>query len=75
MGRRLRLRPILFKSIRKLHCIDNLYTGRKENIADLIGKERFYFIEADICDFNGIMSLANYCDEWNRDVVINLHQD
>lgn len=29
----------------------------------------------DICDFNGIMGLANYSDEWNRDVVINLHQD
>ena len=29
----------------------------------------------DICDFNGVMSLANYCDEWNRDVVIRVHQD
>lgn len=29
----------------------------------------------DICDFNGVMGLANYCDEWNMDVVINLHQD
>ena len=29
----------------------------------------------DICDFNGSMGLANYCDEWNRDVTIYLHQD
>ena len=29
----------------------------------------------DICDFNGTMGLANYCDEWNRDVEIYVHQD
>lgn len=29
----------------------------------------------DICDFNGTMGLANYCDEWNRDVSINVYQD
>ena len=29
----------------------------------------------DICDFNGTMGLANYFDEWNRDVEIYLHQD
>ena len=29
----------------------------------------------DICDFNGTMALANYFDEWNRDVEINVHQD
>lgn len=29
----------------------------------------------DICDFNGTMALANYCDEWNIDVDIRLHQD
>lgn len=29
----------------------------------------------DICDFNGTMALANYFDEWNRDVGINVHQD
>lgn len=29
----------------------------------------------DICDFNGTMALANYLDEWNRDVVINVHKD
>ena len=29
----------------------------------------------DICDFNGTMGLANYFDQWNRDVEIYLHQD
>ena len=29
----------------------------------------------DICDFNGTMALANYMDEWNRDVEINVHID
>ena len=29
----------------------------------------------DICDFNGSMGLANYCDQWNRDVDIIVHTD
>ena len=29
----------------------------------------------DICDFNGSMGLANYCDQWNRDVEIYVHKD
>lgn len=29
----------------------------------------------DICDFNGAMGLANYLDEWNKDAVINMHQN
>ena len=29
----------------------------------------------DICDFNGTMALANYFDEWNRDVEIRVHKD
>lgn len=29
----------------------------------------------DICDFNGTMGLANYFDQWNRDVEIYMHQD
>lgn len=29
----------------------------------------------DICDFNGAMGLANYFDQWNREVLINVHQD
>lgn len=29
----------------------------------------------DICDINGTIGLANYFDQWNRDVTINLHTD
>lgn len=29
----------------------------------------------DICDFNGTMGLANYFDQWNRDVEIKVHTD
>jgi dTDP-glucose 4,6-dehydratase len=32
-------------------CIDNLLTGRFENIAHLRRDKRFYFIEADVCDY------------------------
>lgn len=42
----------LYNQGHTIYCLDNLYTGRKKNIEDLIGKDRFYFIEADICDFD-----------------------
>lgn len=29
----------------------------------------------DICVFNGAMGLANYYNQWNRDVTINVHED
>ena len=29
----------------------------------------------DICVFNGAMGLANYYDQWNRDVTIDVHED
>ena len=29
----------------------------------------------DICVFNGSMGLANYYDEWNREVDIRIHED
>lgn len=29
----------------------------------------------DICDFNGVMGLANYYDQWNREVEITVHED
>ena len=29
----------------------------------------------DICDFNGAMGLANYYDQWNRNVIIEVHKD
>ena len=38
-----------------IFCLDNLYTGRKKNIADLLDSDRFYFIEGDICDCDGLL--------------------
>ncbi len=32
-------------------CIDNLITGRSENIAALIGREGFSFIKYNVCDY------------------------
>ena len=29
----------------------------------------------DICDFNGTMALANYLDQWNKDVNIKVYKD
>lgn len=40
----------LYEQGHNIYCLDNLYTGRKENVADLIRKERFVFIEQDICE-------------------------
>ena len=31
-----------------IYCVDNLYTGRMKNIANLIGKNNFEFINHDI---------------------------
>jgi dTDP-glucose 4,6-dehydratase len=32
-------------------CIDNLITGRPENIAHLMGHERFIFVKYNVCDY------------------------
>jgi dTDP-glucose 4,6-dehydratase len=34
-------------------CVDNLLTGRRENIADLVGRPQFAFVEADVCHLDG----------------------
>ena len=46
-------------------------------IKDLINLEEVNIIGCctDICDFNGTMALANYFDQWNRDVNIYVHKD
>jgi dTDP-glucose 4,6-dehydratase len=33
-------------------AVDNLITGRKENLADHLGKPNLKFLESDICDFD-----------------------
>lgn len=40
----------LYEQGHTIYCLDNLYTGRKKNIEDLIGKDRFVFIKQDICE-------------------------
>lgn len=34
----------------RVTCVDNLITGRRDNIAHLLGKRPFEFIHSDICD-------------------------
>lgn len=46
-------------------------------ISDLINLKEIDVVGCctDICDFNGTMGLSNYLNEWNRDVIISVHQD
>ena len=46
-------------------------------IGDMTNLERVDVVGCctDICDFNGTMGLANYFDQHNRDVEINVHTD
>ena len=32
-------------------CLDNFVTGRPENIAHLLGYEKFLFVKYDVCDY------------------------
>ncbi len=34
-----------------VHCLDNFITGRPENIAHLLGNERFSFLKYNVCDY------------------------
>ena len=46
-------------------------------IAELYNIERVDVVGCctDICDFNGTMGLANYFDQTNRNVELNVHTD
>ncbi|WP_447979749.1 UDP-glucuronic acid decarboxylase family protein [Candidatus Nitrospira bockiana] len=35
----------------QVQCLDNLITGRAENIAHLLGHERFSFVKYNVCDY------------------------
>ena len=39
----------LLREGRRVICLDNNYTGRMENIAELIGNSNFRFVEHDVC--------------------------
>ena len=43
-------------------CVDNLYSGRKKNVEDLLYNPRFQFILGDVCDSN-TFSFYNNIDE------------
>lgn len=43
----------------KVVCLDNLITGNKENIKNLLSNPNFEFIEADVCDLSSISNLKS----------------
>ena len=45
------LSALLLHSGHSVICMDNLITGRVENIADLLGHERFSFVKYNVCDY------------------------
>jgi UDP-glucuronate decarboxylase len=45
-------RKLLEDERNEVICVDNLYSGRRENIAALITNPRFQFILGDVCDTN-----------------------
>ena len=40
----------LLQEDNEIWCLDNFYTGRPENIADLLADQRFHLIHQDIID-------------------------
>src|SRR5215510_14895099 len=45
------LSNVLMQAGHSVICMDNLLTGRVENIAHLLGHERFSFVKYNVCDF------------------------
>jgi len=45
------LSALLLQSGHSVICMDNLITGRVENIAHLLGHERFSFVKYNVCDY------------------------
>ncbi len=45
------LSDMLLQSGHSVICMDNLLTGRMNNLAHLLGHERFSFIKYDVCDY------------------------
>ncbi|NWF73742.1 MAG: SDR family oxidoreductase [Nitrospirae bacterium] len=45
------LSTLLLQSGHSVICMDNLITGRVENIAHLLGHERFSFVKYNVCDY------------------------
>src|SRR5215467_15201486 len=45
------LSDVLIRAGHSIICMDNLLTGRVENIAHLLGHERFSFVKYNVCDY------------------------
>src|SRR5512134_201350 len=45
------LSDVLLQAGHSVICMDNLLTGRVENVAHLLGHERFYFVKYNVCDY------------------------
>lgn len=45
------LSDMLLQAGHSVICMDNLLTGRMDNLAHLLGHERFSFIKYDVCDY------------------------
>lgn len=46
----------------EIFCLDNFFTGRRQNIFDLIGKDRFTLLKQDVCssiDLTGLDRIYN----------------
>jgi dTDP-glucose 4,6-dehydratase len=45
------LSDLLLQAGHSVICMDNLVTGRMDNIAHILGNERFSFVKYDVCDY------------------------
>lgn len=45
------LSDVLLQAGHSVICMDNLLTGRVENVAHLLGHERFSFVKYNVCDY------------------------
>jgi len=45
------LSDLLLQAGHSVVCMDNLVTGRMDNIAHILGHERFSFVKYDVCDY------------------------
>ena len=45
------LSDVLLRAGHSVICMDNLLTGRVENVAHLLGHERFSFVKYNVCDY------------------------
>jgi len=62
----------LLSSRYKVICIDNLITGKKENISDLLNNPNFTFIEQDVTDPSLIKNLIRKLADENLQYIFHL---